>query len=72
LKKERHKISEDDLNRHFGAVTTQLQNVPSLFVWKADETRTGVSKKHVAPVIIIAKRTPPETVTIAEIQTIAK
>jgi hypothetical protein len=49
LEKDRHKISEDDLNHYFDAVTIQLQNIPSPFVWNADETRVRISKKPVAP-----------------------
>jgi hypothetical protein len=44
----------------------QLQNVPSLFVWNTDETRIGISKKDIAPDVIVAKQTPRGTVTIAE------
>jgi hypothetical protein len=66
LEKERNEISKDDLNRYFDAVTIQLQNVPSLFIWNADETRLGISKKHVAPDVIVAKQAPPGTVTITE------
>jgi membrane-anchored protein YejM (alkaline phosphatase superfamily) len=40
--------------------------VPSLFVWNADETRVRISKKHIVPDVIVAKQTPPGTVTIAE------
>jgi hypothetical protein len=43
LEKDRHEISEDDLNRYFHAITIQLQNVSSLFVWNADETQVGIS-----------------------------
>jgi hypothetical protein len=66
LKKEHQNISEDDLNRYFDAVTIQLQNLPSLFVWKAAETRLGIPKKHAAPDVILAKQTPPGTAVIAE------
>jgi hypothetical protein len=59
LEKESHEISEDDLNRYFNAVATQLQNVPSLLLWNIDETRVRISKKHVAPDVIVAKQTPP-------------
>jgi hypothetical protein len=54
------------LNRYFDAVTDQLQNVPSLFVWNADETPVGISKKHIAPGVNIAKQTPPGTITVAD------
>jgi hypothetical protein len=54
LDKGRHEISEDDLNRYFDVVTIQLQNVPSLFIWNADETRVGISKKRVASDVIVA------------------
>jgi hypothetical protein len=44
----------------------QLQNTPSLFAWKADESRVRIARKHVAPDVIIAKQTPLGTLTIGE------
>jgi hypothetical protein len=66
LEKERHKVWEDDLNRCVDAVAIQLQNVPLLFAWNADETQVGISKKYIATDVIVAKQIPPGTVTIAE------
>jgi hypothetical protein len=60
MEEERHEISEDDWNRYSDAATTRLQNVPSLFVWNADETGVGISKKHVAPDVLVAKQAPQE------------
>jgi hypothetical protein len=37
-----------------------MQNVPSLFAWNVDDTGVGISKKHVAPDVAIAKHTQQE------------
>jgi hypothetical protein len=66
LEKERHETSEDDLNSYFDAVTIHIQSASSLFVWNADETQVGISKKHVIPEVIVKEQTPRGTVTIAE------
>jgi hypothetical protein len=66
LEKERHEISDNDLNHYFDTITIQLQNVSSLFVWNKQKTRVGISKKHLAPDVIVTKQTQPRTVTIAE------
>jgi hypothetical protein len=66
LEKEHHETSEDDLNRYFDAVTIHIQSVSSLFVWNADETQVGISKKYVIPEVIVKEQTRPGTITIAE------
>jgi hypothetical protein len=64
LEKERHNVSEEDLRNYFATVSIQLEKVPSLFVWNADETRVGIPKKCASPQVIVAKQTWPRTVTV--------
>jgi 4-hydroxybenzoate polyprenyltransferase len=64
LRKERHNVSEEDLCNYFDTVSIQLEKVPSLFVWNADETRVGIPKKCASPQVIVAKQTRPRTVRV--------
>jgi hypothetical protein len=66
LEKKRYEVSEEDIKRHFEALTIHFQKVPSLFVWNADEMRRGKPKKQEAPDVIVSAIMKTETVTIAE------
>jgi hypothetical protein len=66
LEREPAEILENNLNHYFDTVMIRLQNALSRFVWNADETRAQISEMHVAPDLIVAKQTPPGTVTITE------
>jgi hypothetical protein len=48
------------------AVSLHVQKGPSTFVWNADETRVGAPKREARPEVIVASRTDPETLTVAE------
>jgi hypothetical protein len=66
LEKERHNVSEEDLRNYVDTMSIRFEKIPSLFVWNADETRVGTSKKCASPQVIVAKQTQPRTVTVAK------
>jgi hypothetical protein len=66
IKKERHEVSEQDINSYFDAIALHLQKVPSLFVWNTDETRVGSPKRRSPPEVIVAKDTQSGSVTFAD------
>jgi hypothetical protein len=65
LEEARQQVSADDLTRYFDVAAAHLNDVPSLFVWNADETRIGSPKKQHAPQVIVSTDTPPGITTVA-------
>jgi hypothetical protein len=64
LEKERRTASEEDLRNYLDTVSIQLETVPSLFIWNADETRVDIPKECASPQVIVAKQTRPRTITV--------
>jgi hypothetical protein len=62
LEKEQQVISEEDFRHYFVTVPVHSKEVPSLLVWKADETRVGGPKKGARPNVIV---TVPKSATTA-------
>jgi hypothetical protein len=46
MEKVWHEVLADDLECYFETVGAHLKDIPSLFVWNADETRNGSPKKQ--------------------------
>jgi hypothetical protein len=65
--KEQNEVSADDLECYFETVVVHLKGVLSLFMWNADDTRTGSPKKRHPPHIIIAKDIPPGMTPVAAV-----
>jgi hypothetical protein len=68
MEKKRHEVSADDLDCYFETVGVSLKDVPSFFLWNADETRIGSPKKQCPPNVIVARDTSPETTTLAALR----
>jgi hypothetical protein len=66
IEKERHEVSEEYIKRYFEAPTIHLQNLPSFFVWNADERRVGKRKNQEAPDATVSATAKSGTVTIVE------
>jgi hypothetical protein len=56
LEKERHEISEDDLNRYFDAIKIQLQNLPLMFICHADRDASRHSSFYKIRIIPLVSR----------------
>jgi hypothetical protein len=67
VQKERREMSADDLEHYFETVGLHLKDVPSLFAWNADETRSGSPKRQRPSHVIVAKNIPPETTAVASV-----